>query len=75
MGSLIPLFLVASHYSISGPGASSIPAALVWSCLAWSAVIANSRLYMGVSTYARPIRWIQREAAVCFQSSPVPVAK
>eukprot|EP00903_Cladosiphon_okamuranus_P014154 g13153.t1 len=49
MGSLIPLFLVAAHYSVNGSGgARSIPPALLWSCLAWSAVIATSRLYMGV---------------------------
>ncbi|CAN0222981.1 unnamed protein product, partial [Hapterophycus canaliculatus] len=57
MGSLIPLFLVALRFNGSDLGGSlggvsaiagRVPAALLWPCLAWSAVIAASRLYMGV---------------------------
>lgn len=57
MGSLIPLFLVVLRFNGSGLDgsfdgvngiASRVPAALLWPCLAWSAVIAASRLYMGV---------------------------
>lgn len=78
MGSLIPLFLVALRFdgsnlsdSVGGIGAiaSGVPAAMLWPCLAWSTVIAASRLYMGVRPKQdedwRRVAWL---ATICCDS-------
>lgn len=50
MGSLIPLFLAACHLGWNSVGSEgSMPKSIFFACLAWSGVIAVSRLYMGVS--------------------------
>ena len=54
MGSLIPLFLMTCRYHRDRleRGTEEKPEGwplLLWPCLAWSATIAVSRLYMGVS--------------------------
>lgn len=51
MGSLIPLFLAACQWK-NGSGVPGIPPVVLSACLAWSALIATSRLYKGVSERA-----------------------